>query len=945
LRAEVVPVGWRTEIRLLAAAVASSLLIALATAPMAGAVPIVTYKCTPAPQDCSGWHRTDVSIDWTVLPSDATVIGCQDKTYTADTTGTNELCSADDGTASVTVQLKMKVDETPPEATAGTPGRAADVNGWYNGPVGITFSGVDLTSGIDSCTATTYSGPDSGSASLTGTCRDKAGNVSAPFPYGLKYDETDPAVTGAVPERSANSAGWFNRPVQFDVQGTDGTSGIASCPPRTYNGPDSATAGFTGTCTDAAGNSSSRNFALKYDGTAPLATGAQPARGPDLNGWYRQPVQVQFSGGDQLSGIRSCSTITYSGPDSGNASASGTCTDEAGNVSSGLDFKLSYDATSPVVNSGQAARSPDANGWYNHPVGVSFAGADQTSGVQSCTATVYGGPDDGTAAVPGTCTDRAGNTSSGLGFGLKYDANGPSVTGAVPDRQPDLNGWYNHAVAYDFTAADDTSGVSGCTPVTYGSPDAAAASVTGRCSDRAGNVSSRGFGLKYDATRPTATGATPERGPNSAGWYNRSVLVSFDGTDGTSGIQDCTVAAYDGPDTATAVLSGTCRDKAGNRSAARDFGLKYDETAPKVSGAAPDRAPNDDGWYNRTVDVAYSGSDATSGLDGCSSRSYGGPDSATASVSGTCIDRAGNSSAPLAFPLKYDATEPQVTGAQADHAPGEDGWFLDPVRFDFTGTDDTAGIESCPSVTYSGPDGPSSEVVGECRDRAGNAADRSFPLKFDGNPPAVSDLTVVPGDRRLDLSWHATDDVASVQVARTPGVGTASPSVIFGGPGTSLRDERVENGVRYTYEVTVRDLAGNRATAEVTGTPVAPPPTPLAPAPPTPPTAPHRSQRLLAPLPGASIDVGGRPLFRWVAVKRARYYNFQLFRTGRTVVKVLTAWPVAPRYLLPKSWRFAGRRWELRPGRYRWMVWPGFGPRARADYGKAIGRSDFVVKR
>jgi hypothetical protein len=186
----VVPVGRRTKIRLLAAAVASSLLIALASAPSAGAVPIVTYKCTPAPQDCSGWHRTDVSIDWTVLPTDATVTGCQDKTYTADTAGTNELCSADDGTATVTVQLKMKVDQTPPDTTAGTPARAAGTNGWYTSPVGITFSGVDQTSGIDTCTSLTYSGPDSGAANVSGTCRDKAGNVSTPFPYGLKYDET-----------------------------------------------------------------------------------------------------------------------------------------------------------------------------------------------------------------------------------------------------------------------------------------------------------------------------------------------------------------------------------------------------------------------------------------------------------------------------------------------------------------------------------------------------------------------------------------------------------------------------------------------------------------------------------------------------------------------------------------------------------------------------------
>ena len=237
-------------------------------------------------------------------------------------------------------------------------------------------------------------------------------------------------------------------------------------------------------------------------------------------------------------------------------------------------------------------------------------------------------------------------------------------------------------------------------------------------------------------------------------------------------------------------------------------------------------------------------------------------------------------------------------------------------------------------------------MLGECRDRAGNATQRSFALKFDGNPPGVSNLKLMAGDRRLDLSWATTADVASVEVARTPGVGTAAPSVVFGGPGTSFRDERVENGVRYTYEVTVRDLAGNRASTQVTGTPVAPPPpTPVAtPTSPTPPASGQspRSRRLLAPLPGATIDMAHPPMFRWVAVKRARYYNFQLYLNGR---KRLTAWTARPQFQLRRTWTFAGKRQRLLPGHYRWIVWPGFGPRSRADYGKPIGRSDFVVKR
>ena len=56
----------------------------------AQAAPSVTVECTPAPQDCSGWHQSNVSVDWTVSPSTAVVMaGCQDKTLTTDTPGTN----------------------------------------------------------------------------------------------------------------------------------------------------------------------------------------------------------------------------------------------------------------------------------------------------------------------------------------------------------------------------------------------------------------------------------------------------------------------------------------------------------------------------------------------------------------------------------------------------------------------------------------------------------------------------------------------------------------------------------------------------------------------------------------------------------------------------------------------------------------------------------------
>jgi hypothetical protein len=242
----------------------------------ADAVPTVVYKCTPAPQDCSAWFKSNVSIDWTVAPSDAVVSGCQDKVYSFDTPGTNDSCIADDGTATVSITTKIKLDKTPPVITGGQPSRGADVNGWYNRAVGISFSGSDQTSGIDFCTSTTYGGPDSASASVAGRCYDQAGNQSIPLVYGFKYDQTAPVLTGATPERPPNTTGWFTQPVRFDIQASDATSGIADCPSVIYGGPNSAAASFTGSCRDQAGNAASRIFSLKYDATPPGASAQSP---------------------------------------------------------------------------------------------------------------------------------------------------------------------------------------------------------------------------------------------------------------------------------------------------------------------------------------------------------------------------------------------------------------------------------------------------------------------------------------------------------------------------------------------------------------------------------------------------------------------------------------------------------------------------------------------
>jgi hypothetical protein len=76
-----------------------------------------------------------------------------------------------------------------------------------------------------------------------------------------------------------------------------------------------------------------------------------------------------------------------------------------------------------------------------------------------------------------------------------------------------------------------------------------------------------------------------------------------------------------------------------------------------------------------------------------------------------------------------------------------------------------------------------------------------------------------------------------------------------------------------------------------------------------------------------------RPTLRWRASAGASYYNLQVFRGAR---RVLNAWSADASLRVPKG--------VLRQGRsYVWVVWPAAGPRPRARYAAAIGRSTFAI--
>jgi hypothetical protein len=869
--------------------------------------PQVTASASRA-ADANGWYNHGLSVAFAGTDVTAGVDSCDAaKPYSGPDTVAVTLTGScrDKAGNAASAPLTLKYDATKPTA-APTASRAPDANGWFNHPVAVTYAGSDATSGVDTCTQQTYAGPDNAAVSIDGTCKDKAGNLSASGSFGLKYDATAPATT-ASPSRAAGSNGWYNAPLSVSFSGPDVTSGLDSCDAaKSYAGPDSASASVGGACRDKAGNSASATLPLKYDATAPGVT-ATPARPPGTNGWYRAPVGVTFTGADAMSGPDTCDAAkAYSGPDSASTAVAGNCRDKAGNSGTG-SFGLKYDATAPQVTA-STSRVADSNGWFNHPLSVSFTATDDTAGVDTCDAAKpYGGPDSTGAPVSGTCTDKAGNTRT-VARTVKYDATAP-VADAVPAREPDANGWYNHAVAVGFGGSDSTSGIAACSNAqTYEGPDTPSVSLSGSCSDQAGNPSAPdSIAIQYDATAPQILDSGAVRPPDRAGWYNRPIAFAIVASDVTSGIASCPNVTYAGPDDGSASFAASCADRAGNRGI-RQMPLRYDATAP-ATAARPDRAPDSNGWYNHAFAVSFAGEDGISGLESCSPpESYAGPDSEVVEVGGVCTDRAGNVGL-ASVTAGYDATAPAVT-AHADRPPDANGWYSRPLVVAFQGADATSQIEGCTQASYGGPDASAGSVSGSCRDRAGNSNASSFGLRYDSTAPALGQVGAKAGNATATLTWAASPDIAVVRVRR-------GETVVYTGAGTTFTDKGLDNGVLYRYTVTAYDEAENAASSSVTVRPSGP---------------------LLQP--AANAVVSGPPRLAWKPVPKATYYNVQLWRRGR----ILSLWPARASLQLPRRWKYNGRRYRLTDGRYRWYVFPGYGRRSEHRFGKRLGSSSFIVR-
>jgi hypothetical protein len=160
------------------------------------------------------------------------------------------------------------------------------------------------------------------------------------------------------------------------------------------------------------------------------------------------------------------------------------------------------------------------NGWYRGSKHGKFVvlhwtvsdPASQVISTSGCEAAVaIASPQTGTTRK---CTAFGSGTSKweATTDTIKVDAEPPTGVAARAGRAPDVNGWYNHPLAIGWHGADATSGIAGCTSLTFPSPGLDPSSLAGICTDAAGNSASASIALQYDSTPPALRAVTVESG-------------------------------------------------------------------------------------------------------------------------------------------------------------------------------------------------------------------------------------------------------------------------------------------------------------------------------------------------------------------------------------------------------------------------------------------------
>jgi hypothetical protein len=455
--------------------------------------------------------------------------------------------------------------------------------------------------------------------------------------------------------------------------------------------------------------------------------------------------------------------------------------------------------------------------WAREDVTVAFTCDDhEGSGVATVSEPVIVSEEGQDLSATGTCADNVGNTSNATFARINIDRTAPTITasGATATGHVADGGWASGNVTVSFTCDDGAEGsgvASVSNPVTI-KGEGAGKTAVGTCTDVAGNVATTTFTVGIQTTLPVITAtATADGHPYTFGsWTSTPVTVTF-ACSSPSGIQSLTEPVVVSEEGRDQTVTGMCTDNAGLTTPMFAGRINIDRTAPNViPRAIANGRTYTPGTWAGSVLVVFQCMETLSGTATTAKPVTLWQDGADQVATGTCVDRAGNSTTATLSNIDIDATAPTMSAdATTGGMPYEIGtWTRQSVVVTFTCQDALSGMTAQPApITMSAEGANQLSPVVQCADRAGNSVAGQVPgISIDRTAPQIAfqgSGGVFDMMQTVQITCSATDAISGIATQQCPTI--SGPAYLLGG------------GL-HQVTASAMDRAGNTATASASYT-------------------------------------------------------------------------------------------------------------------------------
>ena len=606
------------------------------TAPVAGTLTISGTK------GVGDWYLSDVTLkvnDGSDATSGHNSTTSSHTSVTGNTSGTKVTVTTKDNAGNIaTREYTIKIDKNKPAAGTLVIDGTLGENEWYTSDVKLS---VNDPTGVTSTLNVTEITGDTAGTEVVMTSKNNATGAVNVTKYTVKIDKTKPTVGELVISGTKGDNGWYKSNVTFSVKnGSDSMSGHAS----TTSSISSITSDTKGTkvvvtTKDMAGNTSTKEYTVKMDKTAPIPGTLTISGTKGLGEWYLSDVTLTVNNGSDSTSGHASTTSTHTrvvGNTSG-TEVTVTTKDNAGNTAT-RKYTIRIDKNEPTAGTLIIDGTLGENGWYTSDVKLS---ASDVNGVTSTLNITEITSDTSGTEVVMTSKNNATGAVKVTNYTVKVDKTKPTIGELVISGTKGNNGWYKSNVTFSVKNGSDsmsghattTSSISSITSDTKGTK------VTLTTKDNAGNTSTKEYTIKMDKTAPTAGTAT-FAGTLSNGWYTSNVSIGvMNGSDATSGHASTTsnVTSITYNTTSTVVII-TTTDNAGN-SSTRSYTIKVDKNAPTIT-AKSSRFEIEPGTSNATSTYFNYSYSKSGGSISCNPSSTGSLSAGTHTI--TCTATGGN---------------------------------------------------------------------------------------------------------------------------------------------------------------------------------------------------------------------------------------------------------------------------------------------------------------